>query len=246
MGKAYPTSNYAAYRSSRNPYAARFDEFRSSRPHGLKDHDTEAYRGRWREFFGKPRDAFLHVELGAYHGETSLRIAEENPNQIFIGIEWKFKICYKAAAKARAQNQDNLCFLRANMSRLPWMFAPGEIDQVAIFFPDPWSKFSQNKWRVLHEGFFRTLGNLLSEGKSLLIKTDHADYASYIAESIAVAGCFDLMEKNRADTAFAKIPATPFERIFRAQGLPIHSFALVRNAKLVAPPEEVKEILLPC
>lgn len=246
MGKVYPNTNYADYRVSRNPYAVRFEEFIKGQGHsfGLKDHDTEKHRGRWREFFRRPATSFLHLELGAYHGETSIELAKADPEKLFLGIEWKFKVCYKAASKARQENLDNLCFLRANMSRLPWMFAPGEVDQVCIFFPDPWSKLSQNKWRVLHEGFFRSLGNLLLEGKTLLIKTDHPGYAEFIQESLNTAGCFSPMDSALAEAAFAKIPHTPFERIFRAQGLKIHSFALVRNSKLVAPPEEVKEVFL--
>lgn len=245
MGKAYPRSNYAAYRPSRNPYAERFQEFLTGQKHpfGLKDHDTEAHRGRWREFFQRPATSFLHLELGSYHGETSIELARANPDDLFLGIEWKFKICYKAASKARQDNLDNLCFLRANMSRLPWMFKPGEVDQVCIFFPDPWSKLSQNKWRVLHEGFLRILGGLLAEGKTLLIKTDHPDYADFIREQLSIAGCFSPMAEELAAAVFAKIPPTPFERIFRAQDMKIHSFALTRNTKLVAPPEEVKDIL---
>jgi tRNA (guanine-N7-)-methyltransferase len=246
VAKAYPRSNYESYRGSRNPYATRFAEFLGdTHPHGLTDHDTEKNRGRWRAFFRRPETSFLQVELGAYHGETSIELAEKNPEELFVGIEWKYKISYKAASKAKAKQLGNLCFLRANMSRLPWMFAPGEVDQFVVFFPDPWSKLSQNKWRVLHEGFFRSLGNLLSQGKSLLIKTDHPSYAEYIQESLTTAGCFDLMPAAQAEAAFQKIPPTPFERIFLSQGLKIHSFALVRNAKLVAPPEELKEIFFP-
>ncbi|NUM87909.1 MAG: hypothetical protein HUU37_01775 [Bdellovibrionales bacterium] len=246
MAKSYPQSNFQSYRPSRNPYAGKFQELPIVGGHspGLADHATECHRGQWRNYLGRPEGTHLTLELGAYHGETCLNLAQASPDALFLGVEWKFKVCFKGAKKASAMGLTNLCFLRANIARLPWMIAPGEVDRVMIFFPDPWSKLSQQKWRVLHEGFFRTLGCLLTEGKELLIKTDHPGYAAFIRESLAEAGCFEPMPAPRAAAAWASIPPTPFERIFLRQGLPIHAFPLFRNAKLVVPPEEVKDVLL--
>jgi tRNA (guanine-N7-)-methyltransferase len=117
------------------------------------------------------------------------------------------------------------------------------VDRIWILFPDPWSKASHQKWRVLHPGFLRLLGCLLAEGKELMIKTDHAEYAAYIAESLREAGCFDFLPEAKAQELWSFIPPTPFERIFLRQGLPIHAFALARNAEVVVPPAEMQQIL---
>lgn len=242
--KAYPVANYREYRKSGNPYWQKIRDFREGeRSTVLADEFTESYRGRWRAYFGLPESAALDVELGAYHGETSLQLAQSRPDSAHLGVEWKYKQCFKAGKKARDAGLQNLTFLRANNARLPWMFAPGEIDRLWVLFPDPWSKLSQQKWRLLQPGFFRLLGAMLKEGKELMIKTDHADYASFIGESIQEAGCFDPQDSARAATNWALIPPTPFERIFLRQKLPIHSFALARNSQAVIPPAEVQEIL---
>jgi tRNA (guanine-N7-)-methyltransferase len=117
------------------------------------------------------------------------------------------------------------------------------VDRIWVLFPDPWSKAAHQKWRVLHPGFLRVLATLLKEGKELLIKTDHADYAAYIKESIQEAGGFDYLPAERAERLWSLIPPTPFERIFLRQGLPIHSFALSRNGEAVVPPAEVQAVL---
>ncbi len=246
MAKEYPRSNFKDYRPSKNPYADKFQELQGvdGPLTGLADQATELHRGQWRQYFQRPEGTHLTLELGAYHGETCLNLAKSSPDALFLGVEWKFKVCFKGAKKARDAKLSNLCFLRANIARLPWMVAPGEVDRVMIFFPDPWSKLSQQKWRLLHEGFFRTLGCLLTEGKELLIKTDHPGYAEFIREALATAGCFDPMPADRAEKIWASIPPTPFEKIFLRQGLPIHAFPLIRNSKLVVPPEEVKDVLL--
>ncbi|MGZ3736762.1 MAG: hypothetical protein ACXVC0_17460, partial [Bdellovibrionota bacterium] len=65
-----------------------------------------------------------------------------------------------------------------------------------------------------------------------------------IGESIKEAGCFDLLPEERAKANWALIPPTPFERIFLRQKLPIYSYALGRNAKIVSAPEEVQHVLV--
>ncbi len=245
MAKEFPNCNYEDYRPSRNPYYKVMKEFsdKNARPTGFVDSDTEKNRGRWREYFQLPKESFLQLELGTYHGETSIDLAKNARDQGFIGIEWKYKQCFKAAKKTQDHKLTNLCFLRANMSRLPWVVAPGEVDRVWVLFPDPWSRISHQKHRVLHPGFIRTLGALLREGKELMIKTDHADYAKYIQGSIAEAGCFSPMPEEQAKAIWSTIKPTPFEKIFTKQGLSFHSQAYVRNQNLVVPPEEVKQAL---
>lgn len=247
MAKEYPRCNFDEYRPSRNPYyqvLLDYEKNASPRPRALLDGSTERQRGAWRRFFGVDETTELVLELGAYHGETLNHIALQNPKSIHIGVEWKYKQSFVAARKAGAQNINNICFLRANMARLPWIFAPGEVDRVLMFFPDPWSKGKHQKNRTLNPDFLRTLGYLLKEGAEFFIKTDHNEYAAYIQESLAEAKCFDPLPEARGREMFASIPPTPFEKIFQRQGLPpANAFALVRNSQQVVPPLPVQDIL---
>jgi tRNA (guanine-N7-)-methyltransferase len=245
MKKAYPASNYKEYRPTTNPYFDKIREFADASETLLADANTELFKGNWRKRLGKGDDAFLQLELGAYHGETSIHLAKNNPDAAHLGVEWKYKQCFKAGKKAKDIGLKNLTFLRANIARLTWMLAPGEVDRVWVLFPDPWSKAPQQKWRVLRPDFFRILGTLMTTGKELMIKTDHAEYAEHIAESIKEAGCFDEMKPEQAKAVWDLIPPTPFERIFLRQKLPIYSFSLVRNNNIVALPEEVKDVSFP-
>lgn len=244
MAKAYPVSNYREYSPTKNPYGAKIQAYLDQGATVLlADQDTEKHKGRWRERFGLPATARLELELGAYHGETSNHLARTNPEAAHLGVEWKYKQCFMGGKKARDQGLKNVTFLRANIARLPWMFGMGEVDRVWVLFPDPWSKLSQSKHRLLQPGFLRVLGCLLDEGKELMLKTDHPEYAAYIAEALKEAGCFEPLPEERARANWALIPPTPFERIFLRQKLPIYPFALRRNSKLVAAPEEVQHVL---
>ena len=249
MQKTYPTANYKDYRPSRNPYWQKIRELSTSmeaamaRPTLLGDEATEQYKGKWRQFFDVTPETLLNLELGSYHGETSIHLAKSNPQNVHLAVEWKHKMCFKGGKKARDNELENMTFLRANNARLPWMVAKGEVDRIWVLFPDPWTKAAHQKWRLLNPGFLRMLGALLATGKELLIKTDHPDYAEYIQNSIKEALCFDLMEAAQADKVWSLIPPTPFERIFLRQGLAIHRFSLVRNSQNVVAPEEVQHVL---
>ncbi len=244
MAKVYPISNYKEYRPTRNPYGVKIRDFAEAGfPTVIADSSTEEFRGKWRERFGKGANARLELELGSYHGETLNQLARSQPEAAHLGVEWKYKQCFLGGKKARDQQLTNVTFLRANIARLPWMFLPGEVDRVWILFPDPWSKLAQNKWRLLQPGFFRMLGCMLSEGKQLMIKTDHAEYASFIGESLKEAACFDPLSPGQGQENWSLIPHTPFERIFLRQNLPIFPFALVRNSQRMVPPEEVQHVL---
>lgn len=245
MERQYPLNNYEGYRPSRNPYAEKYASLPKDRaPTAFTCHDTEKFRGRWREFFGARFDQRLHLEIGCYHGESLVQMAEENPDEFFIGLEWKFRETYKAVEKAMKRGLKNLVFLRANAARLPWMFAPGEIDRVWILFPDPWPKTGQQKWRTLHADFFRSLGLLLEPGKEVMIKTDDSDYAASIAYELKLSEAFDTIEGPPADEIWATFPPTPFERIFFRNNAPIFSFTLARNATLIVPPAPVASVFI--
>lgn len=244
MNKTYPVSNYQPYRPTRNPYGEKIRQFQLEAKTLLGDDDTEKHRGRWREYFGLPPTAFLQLELGCYHGETSNHLARTHPDGGQLGMEWTYKQCFMGGKKAKDQGLKNVAFLRANMARLPLVIAPGEVNRVWILFPDPWSKSAHQKWRVLNPLFFQTLASLLSEGAELMIKTDHQDYAEFIATAWPVCGGFEPMENP--EPIWKLIPPTPFERIFLRQGRAPESFfrfSLRRNGKLISAPEEVQKVL---
>lgn len=244
----YPLANFRPYEESRNPYfekiiAASQGPFKNTL---LGDHDTEQFRGKWRERLGLAPETHLQLELGAYHGETSIQMAKANPGQGFLGLEWKYKQCYVAAKKAEDQRLKNIVFLRANMARLPLVVAPGELDRVLMLFPDPWSKSVHRKWRVLRPEFFQQIAYLLKPGSEFLIKTDHKDYAEYIEESWQPCGGFEKIEGAQIQNFWQQLPPTPFEKIFLRQGRSRDSFftvSLKRNSKVVKLPDEMKEAL---
>ena len=211
-------------------------------PPGMKglaytDHQTEESRGKWRDQFpsvqGKAlsEKPVLHVEVGCNAGHVCLEWAKQNPNQLYVGVDWKFKQIYRLAEKSQKFQVKNLLAFRANADRLPFMFEKGEIDYLYLFFPDPWPKKAQLKNRTADTEWLRSVAPLLSGRGYFHIKTDHADYFEFILENLnQLTGTYEVLEMTKdlhagnENARFLKIPeVTLFERLFIKDGLPIHS-----------------------
>ena len=201
------------------------------------DHQTEEFRGHWREQFlsrqgSTPTEKpILHVEVGCNAGHVCLEWAKLNPNQLYIGVDWKFKQVYRLAEKSKKFQVKNLIGFRANADRLPFMFEKGEIDFLYLFFPDPWPKKAHLKNRTANQDWLKSIAPLLSGRGYFHIKTDHADYFEFILANLAeLKDTYEILEMTKdlhagnENARFLKIPeVTLFERLFIKDGLPIHS-----------------------
>jgi len=225
------------YPTTKNPYG---EKVRLLADRIIVDNDTEAARGEWRSRFpdasrwkGKGRRK-LHVELGCNGGHVSLEWAARSPQDAFIGLDWKFKQVFFGAEKSKKRDIDNLMFFRANLERLQYMFAPGEIDFLYLYFPDPWAKKSQLKNRWVTAEHLRQARKLVADGGVFHIKTDHPGYFDWMCEAIdQVKNCWKAERLTRdlhagnPDAGKLKIPeVTIFEGVFIREGLPIHSVHL--------------------
>ena len=197
------------------------------------DGNTEVNRGKWRESFKaktSPTD-FLHVEIGCNAGHVSVEWAKQNPNHRYIGIDWKFKMVYKFAEKIAKSKLENLLAFRANAERLKYMFAPGEIDYLHMFFPDPWPKKAQMKNRTANTDWLKAMAPLISDRGHFHLKTDHQEYFDFILanleelkETFEILECTRNLHENHPNPKSLQIPeVTLFERLFIKDGLPIYS-----------------------
>lgn len=224
------------YTESRNPYWLKLQEFKGRVFH---DNETETHRGHWRERFldatSRPGARELHVELGCSAGHVVTEWARRHPENAYIGVDWKYKMIHKAAEKAVKGKLENLLLFRAHNERVAFMFGPGEVDRLYLFFPDPWPRKSQWKNRFLTERSLRAIAPILRQETGIFhIKTDHPGYFEWMEEAVKKAS--DLWEVvERTADLHAGHPApetltfpevTLFERLFIKDQIPIQSLKL--------------------
>jgi tRNA (guanine-N7-)-methyltransferase len=136
-------------------------------------------RGAWKaDFFKSERP--LVVELGCGRGEYTVALARREPGTNYLGIDVKGARIWKGAKEALADGLDNVGFLRTRIEWLEQAFAPGEIDEIWITFPDPQIKYQRAKHRMVNPEFLTRYRRLLKPGGLLHLKTDSEFLHGYL------------------------------------------------------------------
>lgn len=142
------------------------------------------YRGESRDFdqlFGRP--APLVVEIGFGNGEQLLFAAGNEPDRNHLGIEVHGPGVGRALNGAAEANLGNLRIYQHDaVEVLRNEVAAGSLDEVRIYFPDPWHKKRHHKRRLIQPGFVALLCERLKPGGLLHLATDWEHYAEHMRE----------------------------------------------------------------
>lgn len=130
----------------------------------------QGMKSRWQEFFKNTNP--LVLELACGRGEYTVGLAQLFPAQNFIGVDVKGNRMYIGAKKCLVENFSNAGFLRTQIEKLAEYFAPGEVDEIWITFPDPQLRTSKAKKRLTHPRFLRLYHQILKPGGCIHLKTD--------------------------------------------------------------------------
>ena len=142
------------------------------------------YQGQARDFdaaFG--RSAPLVVEIGFGNGEQLLFAAENEPTRNLLGMEVHAPGVGRllhGAAELGAKNLRVYCHDAVEV--LEHDIADGTLDEVRIYFPDPWHKKRHHKRRLVQPGFVALIARKLKAGGLLHLATDWEDYARQMWE----------------------------------------------------------------
>jgi tRNA (guanine-N7-)-methyltransferase len=112
------------------------------------------------------------LELGCGKGEYSLALAKRYPEKNFLGIDLKGARIWSGAKQAKEKGIENVAFLRAPIELIENVFAPGEVDEIWITFPDPQIKFRRTKHRLTNPSFLSRYRNILKQDGIVHLKTD--------------------------------------------------------------------------
>lgn len=137
---------------------------------------VDGYRLDVEREFG--RTGQLIVEIGSGAGDQIVHAAGENPDVDFLALEvWRPGIA-QTIAKAVHAGVTNLRLIEIDASEaLDRLFAPGTVDEVWTFFPDPWPKSKHHKRRLVQASFADVVADALVPGGRWRLATDWADYA---------------------------------------------------------------------
>lgn len=142
------------------------------------------YSGRPRDLaatFG--REAPRVVEIGFGNGEQLLFACANEPGKDFLGIEVHAPGVGRLLHGAAEQGVANLrVYCHDAVEVLQHELADAALDEVRIYFPDPWHKKRHHKRRLVQPGFVALLARKLKPGGLLHLATDWEDYARQMLE----------------------------------------------------------------
>ena len=137
------------------------------------------YRGQPRDFdaaFG--RQAPRIVEIGFGNGEAFRHSCALDPARDHIGIEVHAPGVGRLLNALDAEGIGNgRVYHHDAVEVLENEIADGSLDEIRIYFPDPWHKKRHNKRRLVNPGFATLLVRKLAAGGRLHLATDWQDYA---------------------------------------------------------------------
>jgi tRNA (guanine-N7-)-methyltransferase len=175
----------------------------------------------------------LVLDLGFGRGELLLALAAERPATAFLGVEYSGKRVLKMARRLAKAGLANVRIVQARAEDVVRELLPeASVESCWINFPDPWPKKRHHRRRLVQPAFVRELGARLAPGGALDVATDHAEYAAWIAATLASE---PILENALAPEPFAREVQervqTAYEREWRAEGRSLHFFRYRRRAR---------------
>ncbi len=130
----------------------------------------------WTSLFG--REAPLVLEIGFGMGEGTVAVARGLPHINFVAVDVHMPGIGSLLKQIGEAGLENVRVMRHDaVDVVEHMIAPGTLDGVHIFFPDPWPKARHHKRRLIQPAFAELLASRLKSGGTLHLATDWEDYA---------------------------------------------------------------------
>jgi tRNA (guanine-N7-)-methyltransferase len=149
-------------------------------------------KGKWADYFGNSNP--IVVELGCGKGEYTVALAQLFPDRNFIGIDIKGARMWSGAKDSLQKGLKNAAFVRTSIEMLPAFFAPGEISEIWLTFPDPQMKKVHK--RLTSTTFMALYQQVLPQGGIIHLKTDSNFMFTYTCEMVKANGFEVLFQTN--------------------------------------------------
>ena len=167
---------------------------------------------------GNPKFPLI-VDIGFGDGELLVATAEDHAESNFIGIEVYDAGIGHCLKLIEQRKVNNLKLISGDAVEVMKFGIPdSSINQINLFFPDPWPKKRHHKRRIINNEFILLMSKKLAENGIVNISTDWEDYADQIDDLFSKRGEF--LEKSSTE----RNVSTKFEKRGISLGHDIFNF----------------------
>ncbi|HIQ48230.1 MAG TPA: tRNA (guanosine(46)-N7)-methyltransferase TrmB [Aquifex aeolicus] len=185
----------------------------------------------------------LEVEIGFGRGDFIVKLANENPEKNFFGIELSQISVEKLMKRVKKENLKNIYCTRIDAY---WgfflLFKDNYIENIYMNYPDPWFKKKHHKRRLTTPERLYIFTKKLKLRGEIRIRSDNYEFIEFTKESAEGLECFEI-EEGILDI---KEPITKYESKWLSMGRTLHKLILrkVKEPKFIPHPtlEEVAEV----
>jgi tRNA (guanine-N7-)-methyltransferase len=182
----------------------------------INPRETGFVRLDMQQLFGN--DHPVIVEIGSGKGRFLIASATDQPEANFIGIEKSLhyhrvivdRVRRRALANVRLVNHDAFLVLRD-------MLPDASVDEIHVYFPDPWPRKREQKRRVIRDEVLLEMRRVLKRGGVGVYVTDHREYFEAAVPRIAGHFRSEVRVPGPDDP-----PRTNYEAKYRTEGREIY------------------------
>jgi len=137
------------------------------------------------------RSAARVLEIGIGDGETLLAVAALHPERDFLGVEVHRPGLGHCLLGIESGGLTNVRLIAHDaVEVLERQLPDASLDEVLLYFPDPWPKKRHHKRRIVQPAFAELLATRLKPGGSFRLATDWAPYAEHMLEVLRASPSF--------------------------------------------------------
>ncbi len=174
------------------------------------------------------RVAPLVLEIGSGMGDATITMAAADPDRDYLAVDVHTPGLGNLLAHAEESGLANVAAARGDaLELLQHSLAPGTLDAIHVFFPDPWPKARHHKRRIIQPARVALMRDRLRIGGLLHTATDWPDYAEQMLEVLSADG--SLLNAHEGFAPRGERPITKYERRGTAAGRPIHDCEFIRS-----------------
>ncbi len=161
------------------------------------------------------------LDIGFGYGESLVEVGRSRPEARVLGVDVHSPGQLRAMDRLVEAGLEWVRVLPADVTALLPLLAPGSLELVQAFHPDPWPKRRHAGRRLLQEPLVARLAELLAPDGVLHVVIDDDTYAASVREAAAAAGTL-------APVPPPVVPETKYGRRARAAGRTVHEMAWAR------------------
>ena len=179
------------------------------------------------------RTAPRTLEIGFGNGETLIENARLRPERDLLGIEVHQPGVGHVLIGIRRYSLENVRVICHDAVEVLDQLERQSLDDIQLFFPDPWHKKRHHKRRIVTAEFVTLVASRLKPGGRLHMATDWQDYAEHMLGVMAMSRYFDNAAGEGYSERPVSRPVTKFEHRGQRLGHEVWDLIYVRNERPV-------------